>query len=297
MLAIIKELHRREHDVIFFTWKHSNYIKAFKPYCTVVPNTTLPYSNAYDAIIAMHRPMAPVAALLKGHKTMICNGPIAIELGIEGYDRYVSVSKEVKEANLKLGFRSDVIFNGIDLGRFLPVKPIREKLRNVLMISNHYPGTVNVVAEACDILKLDFRHIGSTHWKLNVEDYINEADLVVSLGRGAYEAMACGRNVIIYDYRGGDGFVTPASVPVFRHCNCSGRVGCFPYFAKQFVNQLLLYNPVYGPLLRKEMAANHDIRKVVDKLLKPTQIKEVKPRVKRKKTRTKTPHKKTTPKK
>src|SRR5690606_29943056 len=71
-----------------------------------------------------------------------------------------------------------------------------------------------------------------------VENLINNADLVIGLGRSAFEAMACGRPVIIFDERnyflkGGDGYIGE-KVGLSLKNNCSGR-----YFKEEFNKQKL----------------------------------------------------------
>ena len=52
----------------------------------------------------------------------------------------------------------------------------------------------------------------------NIENIINEADLVVGIGRSIYDSMACGRCVISYDYRVynnkplGDGYISKEKI-------------------------------------------------------------------------------------
>lgn len=269
MLAIIKELNSIGHDVWLYTLKSSHYIEEFKKYCIVIETQNTLFSSQPDAIFSMHRPMAPFAMHFNCHKTMISNGILPIGLAVPGFDRYVSVSEEVQNANKSLGFDSDIIYNGIDIERFYIKKPIRKKLKNVLFISNHCPGVINTVFSACSDYNLFCRHIGGTNHKLDVENMINSADLVISLGRGCYEAMACGRNIIIFDYRGGDGFVTPETFPIFRRKNCSGRNGQFPYNSRTLGHLFKFYNPDLSPFLRDIIINEHNIKTIVQKLLLP----------------------------
>jgi hypothetical protein len=44
----------------------------------------------------------------------------------------------------------------------------------------------------------------------------------VKYGRSAYEAMSCGRNVVVFGSRGGDGFVAPSTFGAMFARNCSG---------------------------------------------------------------------------
>jgi len=271
--AITDELIRLEHEVFIFTLKKGTYAGHFHKDCNFIDLQSPNVPPVFDFAVSMHRPMAEYVKRLNCFKTMICNGIIPIELAVSGFDRYVSVSNEVQWANEKLGFKSDVLYNAIDLAKFEPIKPVNEKLTTVLMISNHFPGVVRTVADACFGAGLFFKHIGFTHWTGFVERDINNADLVVSLGRGVYESMACGRNVIVYDYRGGDGFLTPESYRNFVTHNCSGRVGTYQYRPDQLHNLFNLYDPKLGPKLRELACLNHDIRFFVQELLKPVQDK------------------------
>ena len=61
-----------------------------------------------------------------------------------------------------------------------------------------------------------------------IEKAINDADLVIGLGRSAYEAMACGRPVVIYDHRPyskcyADGYLKKECIEESLKMNCSGR--------------------------------------------------------------------------
>lgn len=269
MLAIIKELNSIGHNVYLHTLKPGDYINEFSKYCTIPAHPSALNSIDFSAVFSMHRPMAPIATSFKCHKTMICNGIIPIELGVPGFNRYVSVSEEVQKANKTLGFDSDIIYNGIDTKRFYIKKPIRKKLKNVLFISNHYPGVWQKILQACENHNLWLRHIGGPNSKLDVENIINSSDLVISLGRGCYEAMACGRNVIIFDYRGGDGFVLPETFPIFRKNNCSGRRGQFPYTALTLGHLFKFYDPNLSQFMRDIIIKEHNIKTTVQKLLLP----------------------------
>jgi len=269
MLAIVAELYRLGHQVFVITLKHSNYIDAFAAYCVFLDPTSDLKSMKFDAVFSMHRQMGVFARAAGGYKTMISNGILPIALAIPGFHRYVSVSPEVHHANKLAGFDSDIIYNGINPDIFFSIREIHSKLRNVLMITNHVPGVINTVHAACSLLGVGFLHIGGTGWKLNVADFINKADLVVSLGRGCYEAMACERNVIVYDYRGGDGFLTPASYLIDRQRNCSGRTFKFQYTVEQLTNQLRQYDPSLGAPLRNLILKHQSIEPVVESLLEP----------------------------
>lgn len=190
-----------------------------------------------------------------------------LEQPVMGADVYVSVSEEVQARLKSKGFESIVIRNGIDCNVFNNRKPVNEKLTNVLFSSNYDSNSRKIIKQACVTLGINFRHIGGMNSIKDVPTAINEADLVIGLGRTAYEAMACERNVIIFDYNGGDGIATPETLLDFRKNNCSGRYNKFNYTSDDIVSLLLQYDPKRGALLRKYILDNNNIEKVADMYL------------------------------
>jgi hypothetical protein len=62
----------------------------------------------------------------------------------------------------------------------------------------------------------------------NIEKEIWQNQIVISLGRGACEAISCGRPVLVLDSRHyqplmADGMVTPGNINKLAKCNFSGR--------------------------------------------------------------------------
>jgi hypothetical protein len=114
---------------------------------------------------------------------------------------------------------------------------------------------------------LNFKHLGGEERHENVEDYLLWADMVIGLGRSVYEAMACERNVIIYDYMGGDGFVTPESILQFRKKNCSGRTNRIAYSPEQLRAEMSKYDPTIGPQLRAYILENNNIEIIAQEYL------------------------------
>jgi hypothetical protein len=207
-----------------------------------------------------------------------------LERPIAGADAYVGVSEEVVEfhghpkgvlkhlANLIIRargkqkyFPATVVRNPINTKEFKCLRPLNQQLTNVLFLSTHQRDALPVVQEACRGLNLKVR--GTSVWATSVVEEINDADLVIGLGRTAYEAMACERNVIIYDYNGADGFATPENLIEFRKNNCSGRryrQKLRPRDLKQLLDE---YDPAIGPKLRRYVIENNDVRQIVQQYL------------------------------
>ncbi len=199
----------------------------------------------YDLILANHNTC--VESLYKlGYIIQTCHGIFPkLEQPSPKANAYVSISSEVQNHLAKLGFPSVLIHNSINLKRFYEKKPVSKKLKTVLSLCHSIEANT-FVEKACTEMGLSFLEAYKYDQAIwNVEDKINEADLVVGLGRSAYEAMACGRPVIVYDNRRyfdscGDGYVKRNLGFSLRH-NCSGRYSNREFTLSEFKRELLKY--------------------------------------------------------
>jgi len=152
--------------------------------------------------------------------------------------RWVAVSSDKR---LKLwrefGLRASLIRNGIDLERFRPSRPPRERPRVLLVLNDYLDREAPMwrnLAGAAKRLGLELREIGRVlgsgpRW--DVEKALDDADIVATKGRGALEAMAMGREVLVYGRFGCGGLVRPGTwlrrgnYRRHRWHNFSGRSG------------------------------------------------------------------------
>ncbi|MFA6098843.1 MAG: glycosyltransferase [Patescibacteria group bacterium] len=191
-----------------------------------------------------------------------------------GIAKYLAVSEEVTESMLKNKFVNEkdleIIRNFTETGRFKPTKPVSKELKNVLVISNHYFGDhKGIIESACSKLGLNLKVIGlnvNSVWP--VEEYINEADLVISLGKGVLQAMSCNRDVIVYDYNGGDGMLRQDNYYEIRKKNFSGRQYGIRYNADQLVKEMQKYDPRLAvknrEIIEKEHCLENAAKRLVD---------------------------------
>ena len=74
---------------------------------------------------------------------------------------------------------------------------------------------------------LELTHLGGTCW-LRWSDprpALFGAEIVIGYGRSILEAMACGRAAYVYDWNGGEGWMTAESYPEIEADGISGRSG------------------------------------------------------------------------
>lgn len=203
--------------------------------------------DEYDLILFSHNTCLEKFRHFRGVKICTVHGTTPLlEQPRIGADVYVSISKEIQSFLKDKGFKSSVVYNGVDRNIFKPLKPINKKLTNILSLCKTPKANV-LIKQACDKLGLNLTTIKG---KRNVENYINDADLVVSLGRGIYESMSCGRAVIVYDNRNyqaayADGYLKE-NINESLKCNFSGRAYKKDLTVEDFIQELSKYDSKDG---------------------------------------------------
>ena len=232
--------------------------------------------NKYDLAIISHnsvmRKMYELGIDIKS-KIQVCHGTIPqLEqpCGLPGV-KYVSVTKEVCDHLLGKNYPSEIIYNGIDLSRFYPTE-INDKPKKVLSLSQSKAFNEQL-RRYCNKLDIYFDYNNKFENPIfNIEKKIQDSDLVITLGRGAFESMACGKNVIVADWRPYqeplmDGMITSSNIETFLENNCSGRNQRKPITEESFIDEVSKYSKEQGAKNRL-FAENHfDIAEIVNKLL------------------------------
>ncbi len=274
---LAKELKKRGHQVFVFAPFLGAVAEKIRKYDILVTDDILSLKNeSIDIVHAQHNVTAILArsVFLKTPMVYMSHGilpdleqPPSVELNIS---RFIVVSEEIKEHLINRhkikSEKIEIIRNFVDADRFKQEKSVGVKPKKLLVLSNHYVDKVkNVIETACKELGIDVFHIGLPENPVdNVEDYINEADIVVTLGRGALEAMACGRNVIIYDMHGGDGFVDEKNFFEIRKNNFSGRRFAKKYSVEDLKKEILKYDKSTAQKLRKIVLRENSKTIIVD---------------------------------
>lgn len=273
--TMVEELIRKNHkvDLVISDTNKGVYYKKVKSLGVRISQS--PIKKKYDVVMGSHYNVINKVKHLKCPIIQTSHGKIInLEQPNPNADFYVSISKEVKDHLSQLGYVSTIIYNGINLERFKPTKPINRRLKNVLSLSQSFLLN-NTLKSICNRLNVNFRYRDKFENPIfNIEDEINEADLVITLGRGAYEAMACGRPVLVLDDRVyvrkgiiGDGMITPDNIGDIMNFNCSGRFTNTVYSFQKILNEIKKYDYTTGDFLRDFAERELDIKKQVDKYL------------------------------
>lgn len=181
--------------------------------------------------------------------------PVPFDLGVS---RYLAISEEVAANLASHGIpehRIHIVRNLVSGRRFCPDSEIRERPERILVISYKMDeGRRSQLRAAATRIGASIRFAGGAEDVIPQDRLvaaINEADVVVSLGRGVVEAMLCGRVPLVFDIHGGDGLVTPNTLNEIRTNNFSGRRNRRNYTVEDLVAELGKYRQEYGTRLRE----------------------------------------------
>ena len=266
--ALAIELKRQGHEVHYFTYLKGEVSDRLE-------QAGIPFmsSDSYDLLLLNHQTVVDALWHL-GYTIQTCHGPQAeLEQPSPLADEYVSVSEEVAQHLKSLGYESTVILNGIDCNRFRTIHPVSNRLTTVLSVCQSQTAN-DFVRQCCQELGVEFlqsnKHIHNV-WAM--EELINRSDLVVGLGRSAYDAMACGRVALSWDSRDymgeslGDGLLTPETIGESIRCNCSGRAKRIRFTREAFINELRKYTPELAAWSREFALQNLNIQTVAERYI------------------------------
>ena len=261
--TMAKEFERRGWKVEVFTLQNGELADKLP----IVEQAT----GEYDLILINHTTCIEALKDAKGKKVMTCHGIFpALEQPVQGADYYVSISEEVHEHMKEKGFEATIIRNGIDCDRFKPKKKIEKKAKRVLCMCQGEEARENV-RKACEEIGLEFDDTAERIW--DVEGKINKADIVFTLGRGAYEAMACGRAVIVYDSRPysptktADGIVTRKTAKEIAKNNFSGRRYKIRWTVPDIKREIKKYKQEMGADNRSIALESFNVKKQAEKYI------------------------------
>lgn len=266
--AIINSLLKKGHYVEYYTCKNGQIGKIIETKLGVKPKR----QTKYDLILANH-----TSTIEKingcGYIIQTCHGVFPyLEQPDKRANKHVAITYEVQEHIKQKGFDSSIILNGIDCERFYPKKELNNTLKTVLSLCQS-PQANKFIQDCCKKMNIKYLQAYKYTDKIwDIENKINEADLVVGIGRSAYDAMACGRCVVSFDMRSysgnyGDGYINKDNINNSILYNMSGRFSKQTYNEKKFIEELKKYNPEDGFFLRDFALTNLNIDTQIDKYI------------------------------
>jgi hypothetical protein len=257
--ALAKELLRQGHQVEYFT--------LFKGITSAkIEKLGVQYASRanYDLILAGQIDTITEIKRLNftGPIVQICHGSITTgEQPHQDADGYIAISEEVQKHLSRKGISAPVILNDIDCNRYFPKNELHDQLQVIVSMAqtNEAHEMIEAAAERIGARVIRLNKYKDKKW--DVENEINKGDLVVSLGRGCYEAMACGRPVVIFDKRKyqpqlADGYLTEENFSKFIEKNCSGRWSNLTMSVDDLVNEFRKYDKADGAIMRR-LAEQH----------------------------------------
>ncbi len=185
--------------------------------------------------------------------------PPRINIGIS---KYLAISEEVI-ASFKAKGRdcSNVILfrNIVDDSLFHGNGPISE-LSSIACysykLSEQKFFMLENISKRLGLSILDHRQEAGTIAYKSVPRLLLDSEIVVASGRGAIEAMLCGRVPLILSNCGDDGLVTPGNFELLMQVNFSGRVSGQEFSEERIEHEIGLYRQEYGHQLQA-MALRH----------------------------------------
>lgn len=222
----------------------------------------------YDLIVCSHREILSELGNNDAPKICISQGLVGPETFIRGADFYYSISEEARLNNRdKFGIDSQVIPQPLNIPR--RVKPVNSSLKNILVV-RRYP------VDGCDpfeVLKGKY-NVRISDKSKPIAPQMEWADMCVTLGRGALEAMALGRTVLVADkrhYMGkalGDGYVNSQNIFEIEKNNFSGRRNRCDITPDWLLSEVAKYNSEDANFLRDYVKSKCDAQQILCKLIK-----------------------------
>tara|TARA_R110002110_G_C13413505_1_gene713819 strand:+ start:385 stop:1281 length:897 start_codon:yes stop_codon:yes gene_type:complete len=261
--AMAKELSRRKHDVTIWSPRVGEFARERLAGFEVTD--TLPLQS-FDLCLVNHNICLNAIRPISGPKFYTIHGPShGLEQPVPGAEAYVAVSEEIAATYPE--YDPDVVVNGIDLERFVPVDwPYNSQPR--VLIATKNAEVQEMIQEACKIAGYGW---GLANYQSNpvyeMEELIPQFDIVISSGRVVYESLACNRSVIILARRphngswevNADGWVTQENVDDLTRNNCSGRTFAEQWGSAELAEHLEAW---IGPESwgREHVTEHHDVR-------------------------------------
>jgi hypothetical protein len=164
-----------------------------------------------------------------------------------------------------------LMFNFVDLKRFLPRPPLPQRPRRALVFSNYANDHTQLpaVVEACRRagLELDVAGEGVDKCTSRPEDMLGHYDIVFAKARAAMEAMAVGTAVILCDFTGLGPMVTSAEFDRLRLLNFGFQALEKPFHPESILLEICRYDQQDAVKVRDQLRSSAGLDQAVKELV------------------------------
>jgi O-antigen biosynthesis protein len=275
VVTLSDELRRRGHDVTVFcprVGRAGRPLEGRLPVATNLSDLPVP-----DVMIAHHTTSAVAlrSRFLEVPMVFLAHGVVSPESQPPPVrvDAFVAINEQTVDHLFARRIPLEqiaIVRDFVNVARFAPSSPLRDVPR-VLFVSNYKKWkNHSALVRACAKLGFEFRAVGAPYGRSkHIERDMNNADVVVSWGRGILEAMACGRAVVSFDQTMGDGYLDETRYYASRRHNF-GPLGCLFDFGEDWhglASELERYRPADGERNRRLAVTYHHHETGADQLL------------------------------
>lgn len=281
--AMAGELKRRGHEVYIQTF-HTGRMSDIITYETGAHVAKTTQFEDFDLVLVNHIPC--FEKTLRKHFRVFTSHSffLDIEKPPKEADEVVAVTEEIQEKIEKeQGIKAHLIRNGISTYVFKPnymkwrhkdfgKKPEKE-ICDVLYLSNH--GNKRLIPMIEDAIRCtNVRLTVLEEPCYEIQNKINDADVVITIGRGILESLACEKHVVSLDWRDwmekptGAGAVSLKNFDHLKTHAFSGRNMDLKWDSNLLRRHIFAeYKPDEHAKLRKRIIEEFDIEKTVPKYL------------------------------
>lgn len=231
--TLAQQLKQVGHNVSFFLLKKETLSNLLENQCKQIGeiyNRLNPPINDYDVIFFSDNLCQTVLKKYTGQKMFVIHGlgestfipDLNEEIDLISISPFLTryYTEKYKDLNIKVTYFPNII----DFNSYYLKNPISFTLQKVLI--NDYRSGMKYRTIFEDLSEeLNFKltvHCYPNEYIWNMCDIINDHDLIIGYGRSVYEAMACGRNIIVFGKNGGDGYIDEFNFNESFDRNCSG---------------------------------------------------------------------------
>jgi hypothetical protein len=266
LLTVAEQLERLGHETVIFTLEQGAGAEvALGRNLTVVDESEI--SGDFDAALVQdpavsfqtsaHRPRLP--QLFVAHSEIFdLQAPPQLDGAVGAV---VALNDRIAERLRRYAVQVEVIRlrQPIDTERFASRAPLPEVPRTALLFSSTpHADRLEMLKSAVAEAGLELTRLGgSAGQTADPRAALAGADVVIGYGRSILEAMACGRAAYVYDWNGGDGWVTPETYPAIEADGFAGRTGRTIVDKARLVEDLKRYRASMGPVNHDLVVAHH----------------------------------------